>query len=126
MDGKVYLARRRNLLGEPQINFSIQRYRSYYSIYPVTQFFSSNFSRHLSYFHLLTFIYTKSSSSRDQLPYITITWSTAVYHEKNTTSTCYRVEYTNSDRINQHFMSHIYRLFFCDVDRSYFSYVFRF
>ena len=91
MDGKVYLARRRNLLGVPHqiFFFSIQRYGSYYFIYPVTQFFSN--------FHLLTFIYTKSSSSCDQLPYITITWSTAVDQEKYT-APCYRVEYANSDR----------------------------
>ena len=37
--------------------------------------------------------------SRDQLPYIMITWSTAVYNEKYT-APCYRVEYTNSERIN--------------------------
>ena len=36
--------------------------------------------------------------SRDQLPYNTIMWSTAVYHEKYT-APCYRVEYDNSDRI---------------------------
>ena len=36
--------------------------------------------------------------SRDQLPYITITWSTAVDHEKYRTP-CYRAEYANSDRI---------------------------
>ena len=44
------------------------------------------------------FIYTKSSLSRDQLPYITITWSTAVYHKKYM-APCYQVEYANSDRI---------------------------
>ena len=37
--------------------------------------------------------------SRDQLPYITIMWSTAVYHEKYT-APYYWVEYANSDRIN--------------------------
>ena len=34
----------------------------------------------------------------DQLPYVTITWSTAVHHEKYT-APCYRVEYAYSDRI---------------------------
>ena len=37
--------------------------------------------------------------SRDQLLYIPITWSTAVYHEIYATP-CYRVEYANSGRIN--------------------------
>ena len=36
--------------------------------------------------------------SRDQLPYITIAWSTDVYHEKYT-APCYPVEYANSDNI---------------------------
>ena len=36
--------------------------------------------------------------AHDQLPYIMITWSTAVDHEKYT-APCYRPEYDKSDRI---------------------------
>ena len=42
--------------------------------------------------------------SCDQLPYIMITWSTAVYHDKYT-APCYRVKYANSDRINDILMT---------------------
>ena len=38
--------------------------------------------------------------SRDQQPYIMITWSSAVYHRKYM-APCYQVEYANSDRIKQ-------------------------
>ena len=79
MDGKVYLARRMNLLGEPHaklITFVAEPDKRFpfSGSDPVIPFILLlNFSHRISgdtfnNFHLLTFIYTKSSLSRDQLP----------------------------------------------------------
>ena len=49
--------------------------------------------------------------SRDQLPYITITWSANVDHEQYT-APCYQVEYVSSDWIN------LFLFFFLASERS--------
>ena len=80
--GKLYLARRRNLIGEQQMNLVTSGAERdelspfsgtnplYYSIYHVTQFFSLIFSRHFQMFIFIIKIlrfFTKSSTSQNHV-----------------------------------------------------------
>ena len=69
--------------------------QSYYSVYSVTQFVQSIFSRHILY--LFIFIHFKVVC---QTGARSITWSTAVDHKRNT-DCCYRVEYLWQDMKRQ-------------------------